>query len=99
MSVVSRPNLGQPPEAYEREYFLRLVNEITRLTEELNSVKRGYFTGVNLSALPTSAIGLIPGDMYNNAGTVKIVRSMPAWVGGSSTGMSSTAGTIVVSVV
>lgn len=73
MTQVKKPNIGTPPVEYSHEYIARLVSEITRLTEEINTVKRGYFTTVNCSTLPTSSAGLRSGDLWNDAGTVKVV--------------------------
>lgn len=73
MTQVKKPNIGSPPKDYSPEYVARLVSEITRMAEEINSIKKGYFTTVNCSSLPTSTVGLRSGDLWNDAGTVKVV--------------------------
>lgn len=60
-----------PPEKYDPEYMARLVQNLSALNQEIRR-KDVTFSLVCITDLPTSATGLRPGQLWNDAGTVKV---------------------------
>lgn len=65
--------LPTPPNEYDAVYMRALVRDIDIMFSSMTARGAGSFTTVNISQLPTSAAGLNPGDLWNDAGTVKVV--------------------------
>lgn len=59
------------PEQYEREWAARVVQQLSVVLQEVRR-KDVTFSRVTISDLPTSATGLAPGELWNDAGTVKV---------------------------
>lgn len=70
---VTKPVFQDPPDEYSREYIKNALKQIDLFAQRLNSAGAIQATSINLSQLPTSSAGLKPGDLWNDAGTVKIV--------------------------
>lgn len=70
---VPLPQFESPPDQYDRAYFEHLIQQISTYMKLANA--SGTLQGGNakLNKMPTSAVGLSPGTLYNDAGTVKIV--------------------------
>jgi len=66
------PYLPVPPEQYDQRYFAQLVQSVAVYMQQERNPGEGRFTNVVLTELPTSATGLAPGTLYNDAGTVKV---------------------------
>lgn len=60
-----------PPKEYDPEYMARLVQNLSAINQEIRR-KDVTFSMVNITDLPTSATGLSPGQLWNDAGTVKV---------------------------
>ena len=67
------PILPKAPEDYDASYFENVFFQLTRTLEDLKVEGQLRVGTVSLSDLPTSAMGLRPGDLYNDTGTLKIV--------------------------
>lgn len=66
-------NLGLAPSEYDSAYFNDIVRQIEIYVTRLTAVGPIRVSTVNISNLPTSATGLRTGDLWNDAGTVRIV--------------------------
>ncbi len=73
MTVPTSSRLPDPSKEYDVNYMRRLVVALEKALKEIQTT--GHLAGstANLSGLPTSATGLRAGDLWNDAGTVKIV--------------------------
>ena len=60
-----------PPAQYDQDYMARLVQQFASLNQEVRR-KDVTFSMVNITDLPTSATGLSAGQLWNDAGTVKV---------------------------
>lgn len=58
---------------YSKDHMDRLVTVLDQHLSRLNGRRKLTGTTLNLSDLPTSSAGLKPGDVYNDAGVLKIV--------------------------
>lgn len=65
--------LPDPPDEYDQAYMRRLVRSLELFIEAVQSTGRVQGTTANLSRLPTSSAGLASGELWNDAGDVKIV--------------------------
>lgn len=65
--------LEDPPANYDQAYFMRLTRDIETFMRATSLTGRGEFVTVNISQLPTSASGLVAGDLWNDGGSVKVV--------------------------
>lgn len=63
--------IQNPPASYDQKYMERLVASMNLMIERLNR-RDVTFARVNISDLPTSATGLSAGDLWNDAGDVKV---------------------------
>lgn len=61
-----------PPE-YDPEFMNRLVGLLDQYATQANDRRRILGTTMNISMLPTSATGLRNGEIWNDAGTLKVV--------------------------
>lgn len=74
MTIPARmPILPSPPDQYDPQYMALLINELERFIRALNNSEKITVKTVKLTNLPTSATGLSTGDLWNSAGTVKVV--------------------------
>jgi len=80
----TRPSLPLPPQEYEQSYMSRLVRTIETAFSVITNVGQLQGSGdptanakqpspLNLKNIPTSATGLNSGDVWSDAGTLKIV--------------------------
>jgi hypothetical protein len=60
-----------PPDGYDISYMRRLVQQLEALSQEVRR-KDVTFGKVRITDLPTSATGLASGELWNDAGTVKV---------------------------
>lgn len=67
------PFLGQPPEEYSAAAFSRILRNLEVYLASFREVGPVRVSRVNINDLPTSVTGLRTGDLWNDAGTVKIV--------------------------
>lgn len=67
------PTQVDAPITYNTRTFSLLLRSIYLAFQELKGPGPVYATTINLSSLPTSASGLKTGDVWNDAGTLKIV--------------------------
>lgn len=65
--------LPDPPVEYSKAYMDMLLRQLDLYFSRLNAAGSIQATTINLSQLPTAATGLKSGDLWNDAGTVKIV--------------------------
>jgi hypothetical protein len=65
--------LPSPPEEYDPVFFDRLIGLLDQHLAQGNGRRKILGTTVNLSDLPTSATGLRSGDVWNDAGVLKII--------------------------
>jgi hypothetical protein len=70
---VPSPVLSLPPLEYDVQYFNNLVRLINYFIEQQDNAGQIRGSAITLTNLPTSATGLPPGSVWNNAGTLKIV--------------------------
>lgn len=73
MGSPSSNRLPDPPDVYDPKYMNKLVSALERILVELQTPGHVAGTTANFSRLPTSATGLRSGDLWNDAGTIKIV--------------------------
>lgn len=64
--------IPSPPSVYDVSYMNRLVNRLEQIDQEVRR-KDVTFARIRLTDLPTSATGLAAGQLWNDAGTVKVV--------------------------
>lgn len=67
------PNLGQPPDQYDKRFMESLLRKLEKYMQNTRSRGRINVEHINVSSLPTSSVGLNTGDLWNDAGTVKVV--------------------------
>lgn len=67
------PIWGPTPKEWDRKYIENITRQISWLTTKLQSRGPARFSTVNINQLPTSSAGLSSGDLWNDAGTVKVV--------------------------
>ena len=70
---LARSSLGVAPEDYDRRFWARVLRTIELQIDNILSRGNIRVSTINLSSLPTSATGLIAGDVWNDSGTLKIV--------------------------
>ena len=68
-----RDSLPDPPEQYDAAYMRRLIASLETFMRLSQAAGRIEGTTAKLSKLPTSSAGLAPGELWNDAGDVKIV--------------------------
>lgn len=69
---LARPYFPIPPAQYDQQYMYELTRAFSVYIDQQANPGVGRFTNVTLTDLPTSATGLEPGTLYNDAGTVKV---------------------------
>lgn len=71
--ISSPERLPSAPDEYDPVFLDRLIGLLDQHLAQGNARRRILGTNINLSDLPTSATGLRPGDVWNNAGVLNIV--------------------------
>ena len=69
------PSLPLAPGEYSPEYFNQLIRALNVYLNQIGSTTPIVIDQLTLLALPTSPVGLRPGTVYNDGGTLKIVLS------------------------
>jgi hypothetical protein len=69
------PVLPLAPSDYNPEYFNQLIRALNLYLNQVGSTTPVVIDQLTLLALPTSPVGLRPGTVYNDGGTLKIVLS------------------------
>lgn len=67
------PMIGLMPREYDSHAINRALRIIELQLAQITEVGPVRVSTINISNLPTSATGLRTGDLWNDAGTVKIV--------------------------
>ena len=67
------PSLPLPPTEYSEQYFNQLVRSLNAYFRQVGSTTPIVVDSITLNSLPTSAVGLPVGSVWNDAGTLKIV--------------------------
>lgn len=65
--------LPDPPAEYDPAYMRLLVSQLEQYIRSAQATGRVTGTTANFNQLPTSSAGLATGELWNSAGTVKIV--------------------------
>ncbi len=69
------PSLPLAPGEYNSEYFNQLIRSLNAYLNQIGSTTPVVIDQLTLLALPTSPVGLKPGTVWNDGGTLKIVLS------------------------
>jgi hypothetical protein len=77
------PSLPLAPGEYSPEYFNQLIRSLNVYLNQIGSTTPIVIDQLTLLALPTSPVGLRPGTVYNDGGTLKIVLSNTILVPGA----------------
>ena len=77
------PSLPLAPGEYNSEYFNQLIRALNAYLNQIGSTTPIVIDQLTLLALPTSPVGLRPGTVYNDGGTLKIVLSNTILVPGA----------------
>jgi len=67
------PSLPLAPGEYNSEYFNQLIRSLNAYLNQVGSTTPIVIDQLTLLALPTSPVGLKPGTVWNDGGTLKIV--------------------------
>jgi len=67
------PILPLAPTEYNPEYFNQLIRALNVYLKQVGSTTPIVIDQLTLLALPTSPVGLRPGTVWNDGGTLKIV--------------------------
>ena len=67
------PALPLAPGEYNSEYFNQLIRSLNAYLNQIGSTTPIVIDQLTLLALPTSPVGLKPGTVWNDGGTLKIV--------------------------
>lgn len=70
--TTGRVTLPLPPPAYDQRYMSTLVSSLEQFILNTNNPGDLRATTLTLTNLPTSATGLAPGSVWNDAGTLKV---------------------------
>lgn len=70
---VPDPVLALAPLEYDTQYMNMIVRQLNYYMQQHANPGAVRGTTLNLSQLPTSATGLVSGDIWNNAGVLNIV--------------------------
>ena len=77
------PSLPLAPGEYNSEYFNQLIRSLNAYLNQVGSTTPIVIDQLTLLALPTSPVGLKPGTVWNDGGTLKIVLSNTILVPGT----------------
>ena len=70
---VKVPTFAAPPDEYDKAYMEGILRQIRLYMTQINAEGTLFCADVITTAMPTDPVGLRPGTLYNDAGTVKIV--------------------------
>jgi hypothetical protein len=70
---VPSPVLPLPPLEYDVQYMNTLIRLLNYFIQQQDNPGQIRGSDLHLSGLPTTATGLVSGDVWNNAGTLKII--------------------------
>jgi len=77
------PVLPLAPTEYNPEYFNQLIRALNVYLKQIGSTTPIVIDQLTLLALPTSPVGLRPGTVWNDGGTLKLVLSNTILVQGA----------------
>ncbi len=66
------PLLPKPPASYDQRYMNQLVAAIDGQLRALTQPGYAVVSGILTINMPTSAVGLRAGEVYNDGGTLKV---------------------------
>ena len=75
------------PNEYDPEYFNQVIRALNVYFRQLDSTTPIVIDQLTLLALPTSPVGLRPGTVWNDGGTLKIVLTNTILVGSCALGI------------
>lgn len=67
------PAIPVAPEEYDSIFMNQLVRSLNIYFRQLGSTTPIVVDSIQLSKLPTSSAGLVPGSVWNNSGVLNIV--------------------------
>ena len=67
------PDLPDPPAEYDQAYVRQLVSLLSQALYALSQRRPLIGSTINLDRLPTSSAGLRSGDIWSDAGTLKVI--------------------------
>jgi hypothetical protein len=73
LQLFAPPVLPLAPSEYNPEYFNQLIRSLNVYLNQIGSTTPIVIDQLTLLALPTSPVGLRPGTVWNDGGTLKIV--------------------------
>ena len=77
------PTLPLAPSEYNAEYINQLIRSLNLFFSQIGSTTPIVIDQLTLLALPTSPVGLRPGTVWNDGGTLKIVLANTILVPGA----------------
>ena len=75
LQLFAPPVLPLAPTEYNPEYLNQLIRALNVYLKQIGSTTPIVVDEITLLALPTSPVGLRPGTVWNDGGTLKIVLS------------------------
>ena len=87
LQLFAPPVLPIAPSEYNPEYLNQLIRALNTYLNQIGSTTPIVIDQLTLLALPTSPVGLRPGTVWNDGGTLKIVLSNTILVAGASLGI------------
>jgi len=90
LQLFAPPVLPLAPGEYNPEYFNQLIRALNVYLKQIGSTTPIVIDQLTLLALPTSPIGLRPGTVWNDGGTLKIVLSNTIVVPTATAGLTVT---------
>lgn len=71
---VPPPDIPSPPAEYDQHYMDSLLSELVAFIRLLNTPGELRGSVLNLSSVPSSPLGLEVGSIYEQEGTLKVLR-------------------------
>jgi hypothetical protein len=87
LQLFAPPVLPLAPSEYNPEYLNQLIRALNVYLKQVGSTTPIVVDELTLLALPTSPVGLRPGTVWNDGGTLKIVLSNTILVQSGSVGV------------
>jgi hypothetical protein len=87
LQLFAPPVLPIAPSEYNPEYLNQLIRALNVYLKQVGSTTPIVIDQLTLLALPISPVGLRPGTVWNDGGTLKIVLSNTILVAGASLGI------------
>jgi hypothetical protein len=87
LQLFAPPVLPLAPSEYNPEYLNQLIRALNVYLKQVGSTTPIVVDELTLLALPTSPVGLRPGTVWNDGGTLKIVLSNTILVQSGSVGI------------